>query len=118
MTFPFFRFNLLTGVSTHMPLARHDINVNNVFHINAVSTHMPLARHDPFLCLPVPLHHRFLLTCLLRGMTYGLSVQDLLYAVSTHMPLARHDFDAPFQNKDDNVSTHMPLARHDRFCNH
>ena len=50
-------------------------------------------------------------------MTYGLSVQDLLYAVSTHMPLARHDFDAPFQNKDDNVSTHMPLARHDElYC--
>ena len=37
--------------------------------------------------------------------------------VSTHMPLARHDFDAPFQNKDDNVSTHMPLARHDElYC--
>ena len=34
------------GVSTHMPLARHDgINLTTC-HNDGVSTHMPLARHD------------------------------------------------------------------------
>ena len=56
-----------------------------------VSTHMPLARHD------LPGSHRtvntfpFLLTCLLRGMTkIGWSITSPS-EVSTHMPLARHD---------------------------
>ena len=57
------------GVSTHMPLARHDgkLNVNNKA-LMEVSTHMPLARHDVAKL----------------NLLHGL-------AVSTHMPLARHD---------------------------
>ena len=55
-------------VSTHMPLARHDINENRLSSLSSVSTHMPLARHDVF------------------------SVVFILFiVVSTHMPLARHD---------------------------
>ena len=33
-------------VSTHMPLARHDIYVEVKAAVCGVSTHMPLARHD------------------------------------------------------------------------
>ena len=56
---------------------------------------------------------KFLLTCLLRGMTVkaGLKVGDIF--VSTHMPLARHDQILSTANKFIVVSTHMPLARHD-----
>ena len=34
------------GVSTHMPLARHDQTLHSISHLDTVSTHMPLARHD------------------------------------------------------------------------
>ena len=56
------------GVSTHMPLARHDDKFNGTVEQWKVSTHMPLARHD--------------------------GVRPVMYChinVSTHMPLARHD---------------------------
>ena len=59
---------------------------------------------------------RFLLTCLLRGMT---KMPVYLYKdekVSTHMPLARHDVPGEsYYYMAQEVSTHMPLARHD-FC--
>ena len=124
----------------------------------AVSTHMPLARHDLKQCDQVKRHTEFLLTCLLRGMTVagfaanitsgflltcllrGMTrrIENMLGAsiVSTHMPLARHDYFprlslCPFQFLltcllrgmthstlyifvSFSVSTHMPLARHDR----
>ena len=56
-------------ISTHMPLARHDVNKMGKKLGEFISTHMPLARHDirqpqDFEYPPV-----FLLTCLLRGMT-------------------------------------------------
>ena len=38
--------NIKTSVSTHMPLARHDVNMDAVDRPSRVSTHMPLARHD------------------------------------------------------------------------
>ena len=77
-------------VSTHMPLARHDICRLNIYLLRMVSTHMPLARHDlkPLITTTTP---GFLLTCLLRGMTLGLAVGLCQICVSTHMPLARHD---------------------------
>ena len=55
-------------VSTHMPLARHDVGLDIIISTRIVSTHMPLARHDS-------------------------SGGDLttIALVSTHMPLARHD---------------------------
>ena len=37
---------MLDRVSTHMPLARHDLSTFNGALAYAVSTHMPLARHD------------------------------------------------------------------------
>ena len=55
-------------VSTHMPLARHDVLTKKNGKYLIVSTHMPLARHDLVGVVSKP---RFL--------------------VSTHMPLARHD---------------------------
>ena len=55
-------------VSTHMPLARHDIIPGVIFTQTGVSTHMPLARHD----IPT-------------------TVLNQIVEVSTHMPLARHD---------------------------
>ena len=56
-------------VSTHMPLARHDDASLNYINDDIVSTHMPLARHDGTQPLPRSRIYKFLLTCLLRGMT-------------------------------------------------
>ena len=56
-------------VSTHMPLARHDDAPGVIRAFRDVSTHMPLARHDFFTCKLPSSFLLFLLTCLLRGMT-------------------------------------------------
>ena len=55
----------------------------------------------------------FLLTCLLRGMTYIDFISGAVTVVSTHMPLARHDLFLRIKHGHSTVSTHMPLARHD-----
>ena len=69
MTSPVGLAGEILPVSTHMPLARHDLaTVNQLQKSVDVSTHMPLARHDP-----VPRTARNIMP------------------VSTHMPLARHD---------------------------
>ena len=69
MTHPTFTQNWVTVVSTHMPLARHDLNTISITPPeHNVSTHMPLARHD----------------------IMKISCVDAT-EVSTHMPLARHD---------------------------
>ena len=60
-------------------------------------------------------NHRFLLTCLLRGMTRLNGDEVNANNVSTHMPLARHDANTIYFVTADGVSTHMPLARHDRI---
>ena len=103
-------------VSTHMPLARHDV------------TGAPVLGHvDRFLltCLlrgmttifhTLLLISSFLLTCLLRGMTNSCCLFFLDFAVSTHMPLARHDRTHSAPQPWSCVSTHMPLARHDFVC--
>ena len=66
------------GVSTHMPLARHDSGIPKGTYDIKVSTHMPLARHD-LLTLWVPLPAwMFLLTCLLRGMTLNAVSSSLI----------------------------------------
>ena len=52
---------------------------------------MPLARHDFPYPAPADEKLEFLLTCLLRGMTYGKKWTLCHMGVSTHMPLARHD---------------------------
>ena len=57
---------------------------------------------------------KFLLTCLLRGMTGKKWTLCHMDDVSTHMPLARHDRQPHIQEYQYLVSTHMPLARHDR----
>ena len=77
-----------------------------------VSTHMPLARHDGIYGFKKWLL-RFLLTCLLRGMTIRTHVVSVTGFVSTHMPLARHDIATNNILGYLTVSTHMPLARHD-----
>ena len=96
-----------------MPLARHDGCLSVLVNDRGVSTHMPLARHDlgglgRFGCGRV-----FLLTCLLRGMTSRTEIHSAEIAVSTHMPLARHDKMMGDYSRYTTVSTHMPLARHD-----
>ena len=58
----------IRNVSTHMPLARHDLEAMLEDCKRRVSTHMPLARHD-FSSYILRLLFEFLLTCLLRGMT-------------------------------------------------
>ena len=58
---------------------------------------------------------RFLLTCLLRGMTIHTSIPFGNHYVSTHMPLARHDVQGVGEYHGTPVSTHMPLARHDKL---
>ena len=79
------------SISTHMPLARHDEMIYSIssslgdFYSHAsceawpgtaqqwyacqISTHMPLARHDRLFPYVFGPDYRFLLTCLLRGMT-------------------------------------------------
>ena len=57
------------SISTHMPLARHDLCHNVSFRLTDISTHMPLARHDGISFSVMPSAFKFLLTCLLRGMT-------------------------------------------------
>ena len=59
-------------VSTHMPLARHDVKAGLVEPVGSVSTHMPLARHDGCRSVAKRLPQEFLLTCLLRGMTQSI----------------------------------------------
>ena len=78
-------------VSTHMPLARHDVTVVHPLRQVTVSTHMPLARHDLYWDLLAREILAFLLTCLLRGMTVIRGKNAVNIIVSTHMPLARHD---------------------------
>ena len=124
-------------ISTHMPLARHDSHAQYTDWDDRISTHMPLARHDSqerylntggkFLltCLlrgmtAVMSSHimlsTFLLTCLLRGMTKPLChcqshLEFLLTCLlrgMTIFPLLSVSVGA--------ISTHMPLARHDLFC--
>ena len=56
-------------VSTHMPLARHDRGTVSNLRSIVVSTHMPLARHDRIAAKKLSFQQMFLLTCLLRGMT-------------------------------------------------
>ena len=74
-----------------MPLARHDVRTLYSNHVMVVSTHMPLARHDIWTVWRRIHYSKFLLTCLLRGMTTTGIVTIALRKVSTHMPLARHD---------------------------
>ena len=83
--------NALVKVSTHMPLARHDLVHWNKSVSKTVSTHMPLARHD-------------------HSPSW---FSSLSASVSTHMPLARHDIHVTVYCTNTSVSTHMPLARHD-----
>ena len=56
-------------ISTHMPLARHDLCTIWTTLASVISTHMPLARHDGNRNLFAKTINWFLLTCLLRGMT-------------------------------------------------
>ena len=61
---------------------------------------------------------RFLLTCLLRGMTSQPVEQPAFGSyISTHMPLARHDRTIIDLLTYPYISTHMPLARHDSKFN-
>ena len=52
-----------------MPLARHDFDWRAIGICVFVSTHMPLARHDAMVDITFYTFEKFLLTCLLRGMT-------------------------------------------------
>ena len=63
-------------VSTHMPLTRHDRGFSNTNRLCGVSTHMPLTRHDSMNHIYFK-QDGFLLTCLLRGMTYRSTVRQL-----------------------------------------
>ena len=96
-----------------MPLARHDTSAMNSPTILQISTHMPLARHDIYPVIMLHFSFKFLLTCLLRGMTIHESHVYRHEHISTHMPLARHDICYGCGKKPDFISTHMPLARHD-----
>ena len=58
-------------------------------------------------------HQKFLLTCLLRGMTIKERDASAFVDISTHMPLARHDIRDVDAKNFISISTHMPLARHD-----
>ena len=101
------------GISTHMPLARHDVVVDlwyitvwflltcllrgmtyscispgrcKGFLLTCLLRGMTLRWHNLYCC------RLFLLTCLLRGMTPGSRNLIPGSTISTHMPLARHDY--------------------------
>ena len=150
-------------ISTHMPLARHDLltttfaNSTKHFYSHASCEAWRVLQASPFFLSNFYSHAsceawlsfgkyiiaslKFLLTCLLRGMTILLPAQSSHQIISTHMPLARHDVDnefhfcpycgflltcllrgmtgrpmvCPFVIW---ISTHMPLARHDSALLH
>ena len=92
-------FNL-RPISTHMPLARHDKEISDKTkkQVNFYS-HASCEAWRSWIRLR-HIHRRFLLTCLLRGMTMCFCLlQDGQY-ISTHMPLARHDQDAGYLLED------------------
>ena len=78
-------------VSTHMPLARHDVDTRRYrytiekFLLTCLLRGMTRLEGNRYV------HFQFLLTCLLRGMTQVGYSAAAHAKVSTHMPLARHD---------------------------
>ena len=80
-------------ISTHMPLARHDIEwilgfiFGLYFYSHASCEAWPQRFHS------LQTLQTFLLTCLLRGMTPIWPPCQNTCWISTHMPLARHDVD-------------------------
>ena len=94
-------------------LSRGMTNINReIPEYTFVSTHMPLARHDVLLLCQLQCG-AFLLTCLLRGMTISGSTGNngrwfLLTCLLRGMTPS-----AGFSETRPDVSTHMPLARHD-----
>ena len=140
-----------------MPLARHDDNPDANDKDKQISTHMPLARHDKvFHCKQgsngnfyshasceawhIRLSARrpitgFLLTCLLRGMTFQrVAIREAFTFLLTCLlrgmtrTLCGHNFTFQFlltcllrgmtrlrceKKANKEISTHMPLARHD-----
>ena len=91
------------------------------WHITAVPDYVSFSFYSHASCeawlypwYPFGQWGKFLLTCLLRGMTAAVYVRDSIGEVSTHMPLARHDQQPRGKGcAGKGVSTHMPLARHD-----
>ena len=113
MTKLLFNYHSFDLVSTHMPLARHDMIERQTLNELFVSTHMPLARHDIPEYNIYRYEHQFLLTCLLRGMTSSAADQlrtdqFLLTCLLRGMTPNGNSF-----RRNSGVSTHMPLARHD-----
>ena len=96
-----------------MPLARHDRDELDYFsNIPDFYSHASCEAWHTSIChLSVAV--RFLLTCLLRGMTILIRCLKRTGKISTHMPLARHDKELWQFVKVLEISTHMPLARHD-----
>ena len=77
-----------------MPLARHDMCYLLCFRFAFAFLLTCLLRGMTFYAHSTHLPLLFLLTCLLRGMTSHALNGQLFAYVSTHMPLARHDADA------------------------
>ena len=125
------------NISTHTPLARRDILNPDSMSSSSISTHTPLARRDKGLLLADPRCDNFyshasceawlkllcpwlnmisfLLTRLLRGVTYHWPLSDTEYLISTHTPLARRDTIVKLIIVPINISTHTPLARRDCY---
>ena len=81
----------------------------------AISTHTPLARRDSETLHPRGMPVLFLLTRLLRGVTFQMTLYGVMTVISTHTPLARRDntLYSPFVRFS--ISTHTPLARRDHL---
>ena len=80
-----------------------------------ISTHTPLARRDSETLHPRGMPVLFLLTRLLRGVTFQMTLYGVMTVISTHTPLARRDntLYSPFVRFS--ISTHTPLARRDHL---
>ena len=58
----------------------------------------------------------FLLTRLIRGMTWVKGYGFSPYVISTHTPHTRHDDSREEHRQKTDISTHTPHTRHDLSC--
>ena len=79
------------GISTHMPLARHDVLRPSMVDVSDAFLLTCLLRGMTTIPTRTTKTNKFLLTCLLRGMTRSFIASRAVTEISTHMPLARHD---------------------------
>ena len=86
-----FPLNIYWLISTHMPLARHDMARREIYADEFISTHMPLARHDHWSNYNTYFCRNFYSHASCEAWPFTPIFYSPAFTISTHMPLARHD---------------------------